>query len=96
MAALDINFTFNNDLLTKILTQLTDIGTQMATQQEQINTLTAQVNKVFTEVTLLKSTLEAAVADLELQLDNNMPVDLTALQTAVQSIDDIVIDPVSV
>ena len=94
--ALDVNLnmTFNNSLLEQILQQTTNIGKIMAEQQEQIDLLTTQVNKVFTEVTSLKATLESVVADLENQVANQEKVDLTALQVAVQSIDDIVADPV--
>ena len=69
----------------------------MSDQQVQIDELTTQVTKVFNEVTGLKTTLEATIVDLEAQIAAaGVPLDLTALKAAIQSIDNIVPDPVVV
>ena len=80
---------------TLILNKIDQLGKKMANQQADIDGLTAQVEKVNTEIQGLKTKLEDAIAGLEAQIEENVTLDLGPLKTAVQVIDDIVQDVVA-
>lgn len=88
LITLMINVT-DSDKLNQILSLTKTIGASMATQAD-IDNLTAQVTKVMSEVTAATNVLVAAVAALQAQIDAGQPVlDLSALNAAVQALDDI-------
>jgi small-conductance mechanosensitive channel len=79
--------------------QITTIGRVIVSTQDQIDSLTAQVSKVQSEVVSAKEVLVAKLAEVQAQLDAAgaaEQVDLTGLQAAVQLLDDINPDPVPV
>lgn len=88
MSLITVNVHSNDVKLDEILSVINNIGEKMATQEE-IDALTAQVNKVMAEVTTAKQVLVDQIAALEAQIAAGQTVDLTALKAAVQSIDDI-------
>lgn len=78
-----------NSLINENSHLLSQIGIKIMALQEDVDLLTAQVNKVMTEIVNAKQALLDQIAALEAQIANNQPVDLTALKAAVQAIDDI-------
>ena len=67
--------------------------------QAQVDALTTQVDKINTEVTTAAAALNARLADLQAQIDAGVPateLDLTALTSAIQTLDDINPDPAPV
>ena len=86
----------NEQKLDIIINLLNNIGKIMSDTQIQIDELTAQVTKVNSEIITLKGNLEESIVNLEEQLANGMAVDLTSLRAAIDSIDNIVPDPVVV
>ena len=91
MSLITINV-YNDAKLDKILLKLNQMESIIMSTQEEITQLTTQATKIFTEVTNLKATLEASIADLEAQIAAGNTLDLSALKAAIQSIDDIVPD----
>lgn len=65
----------------------------MATNQERIDGLTAQVAKVADEINSLKNALVAEINALKDQLAAGEDLDFSALEAKVQEIDGIVPDP---
>lgn len=62
----------------------------MSDQQTQIDSLTAQVDKIQAEVIAARDAIVDELADVKAQLDAaGTPVDLTALTSAVQKLDDL-------
>jgi len=94
MSLITINVTSDDVKIDKLITLTKRLVIQMATTQETVDLLVDQVTKVNTEIVNLKATLEASIAELEAQIAAGGTIDLTALQAAVQSIDDIVPDAV--
>jgi small-conductance mechanosensitive channel len=79
------------------LIHLKALGKAIMSQQAQIDALTTQVDKINTEVTTAAAALNARLADLQAQIDAGVPseqLDLTALASAIQRVDDINADPV--
>jgi len=86
MSLITINIKAYNDAkLDQILSLLATIGETMATQAD-IDALTAQVQKVQTEVMGAVQVLKDEIAALQNQ---NPALDLTALSSAVQALDDL-------
>ena len=76
-----------------IITLLNNIGLQLMATQTDIDALTAQVNKIDVEVKAASATLSAEIAKLQAIIDAGNPVlDLSALQAAVQVLDDLTPD----
>lgn len=74
------------------LFHLTYLGRQLMSTQETVDQLTAQVNKIATEVASAKTALETRLAEVQAQLDAAgvaEQVDLSSLSAAVQALDDI-------
>jgi cell division protein FtsB len=70
--------------------QLATLGAAMSDQQQAIDALTAQVDKISTEVTSAHAAIVTELDIVRQQLaDSNTPVDLTALTDAVQKLDDL-------
>ena len=84
--------------LTFVLLHQSKQGRFMMSTQDAVDALTAQVDKIHQEVTAARDVLSAHLADVQAQLDAaGVPaeqVDLSALQSAVQALDDINPDPV--
>lgn len=79
-----------------LILQLTYLGRSAMSTQAQVDALTAQVAKVQGEVVAAKDALTAQVVSLQDQLAAagvTEQVDLSGLQAAVQSLDDINPDP---
>lgn len=77
--------------------QLSTLGRSLMSTQSLVDTLIAQVEKIYTEVTVARDTLTAQLADVQAQLaaaGATEKVDLSALQSAIQALDDINPDPV--
>ena len=70
--------------LTVLLALVIDSWRRIVSTQDDVNALTAQVEKVYTEVTAARDELLAQIAELEAQ-----GVDVTSLKDAVQRLDDL-------
>jgi len=71
------------------------LGKHMAGQQQAVDAVAAQLQKVRFEVVGVRDVLLARIDELQSQLEDGVEVvDLTALKLAAQSLDDIVPDPV--
>lgn len=69
-----------------VIVQLSVIGKVIMSQQDSIDALTAQVVKIGSEVQNVK----AELAKVQAQVDElGVPVDLSALTLAIQSVDDL-------
>jgi hypothetical protein len=67
------------------------------TIQDAVNTVTARLDKVYTEVTGQADSLRTVIADLQAQIEAagvTEQVDLSALEAAAEKLDDIVPDDV--
>lgn len=78
--------------LSCVIYQSSTIGRSLMSLQDQVDALTAQVAKITAEVTAKQDALLAHLADVEAQLaaaGAAEDVDLSALKTAIQNLDDI-------
>ncbi len=92
-----INITINESVSDPFKIQLNNIERLIMTTQAQIDTLAAQVTKIIAEVQSATAVVQAEVASLKAQLEQmGQPVDLTALQAAVDVLDAINPDVVAV
>ena len=77
--------------------QLSTLGRSLMSTQDAVDKLTAQVAKVQSEVTSARDAITTQLADVQAQLaaaGATEQVDLSALESAIQALDDINPDPV--
>lgn len=76
--------------LSFVIYQLSTIGRHLMSMQETVDALTAQVAKIQSEVIAARDVLTVRLAEVQAQLDAaGSPVDLSALENAIQALDDI-------
>ena len=93
MSLITINVMSNDVKLDTIINLIKKLENRMSAIQEQIDGVTAILNKVFVEVTSANDALKATIADLEAQIAAGQAVDLTDLKEVSDRLDAINPDP---